>query len=208
MPGYSASMRDIKSLCVYCGSSTGSNPKFVEATVALGELLAEQGIELIYGGGAVGLMGLIADTVMEAGGKVTGIIPTGLFPREVAHAGLTELVEVTTMHERKAMMFERSDAFIALPGGFGTLEELTEVLTWAQIGIHAKPIGVLNVDGYYDHLLAFLARAIDDGLLRRENRSFLLDHDDPAGLVNDLIYAEILAVPKWLDFNPATGAKS
>lgn len=199
-------MRTIRRLCVYCGSSTGSDPAFVDSAVALGKHLANQNIELVYGGGAVGLMGLIADTVMEAGGKVTGIIPTHLFPREVAHAGLTELIEVDTMHERKALMFDRSDAFVAMPGGFGTLEELAEVLTWAQIGIHVKPTGLLNVNGYYDHLLAFFDRAVADGLLKPGNRSMLLDAGDPIGLVTALRETEIVAEPKWLNFNPATGS--
>lgn len=195
-------MRTITSCAVYCGSSTGNNPAFTEATIELGTIMAAQGIELIYGGGAVGLMGLIADTVMDAGGTVTGIIPTGLFPREVAHAGITDLIEVATMHERKKMMFDRSDAFIALPGGFGTLEELTEVATWAQIGIHAKPIGVLNLDGYYDHFLAFLDRAITDGLLKESNRSFILDSDNPIDMLDALANVEIVAEAKWIDFTP------
>lgn len=199
-------MQSIQRLCVYCGSSTGSDPAFVDSAVTLGRHLANQGIELVYGGGAVGLMGLIADTVMEAGGTVTGIIPTHLFPREVAHAGLTELIEVGTMHERKSLMFDRSDAFVAMPGGFGTLEELAEVLTWAQIGIHIKPTGLLNVNGYYDHLLAFFERAVVDGLLKPGNRSMLLDAPNPLELLNALRETEIVAEPKWLDFNPATGS--
>ena len=194
-------MREIQSICVYCGSSSGTNEAFASATSELGSLMARRGIELIYGGGAVGLMGLIADTVMEAGGTVTGIIPTGLFPREVGHRELTDLIEVDTMHERKALMFERADAFIALPGGFGTMEELTEVTTWAQIGIHAKPIGVLNVDGYYDLFLAWLDRAIEDGLLKESNRSFMLDRSTPEEMLEALANAEITAEPKWLNFD-------
>lgn len=132
-------------VCVFCASSPGNDPALTEATVALGRLLAARGHELVYGGGAVGLMGLVADTVMEAGGRVTGVIPLRLFQREVGHYGLTELIEVESMHERKALMYEMSDAFVALPGGFGTLEELAETLTWSQIGLHAKQIGRAHV---------------------------------------------------------------
>ncbi len=164
-------------------------------------MMADNDIELIYGGGAVGLMGVIADTVLDAGGRVTGIIPAHLFPREVAHAGLTDLLEVATMHERKEEMFRRSDAFIALPGGFGTMEELTEVTTWSQIGLHVKPIGVLNVDGYYDLFLAWLDRAIEDGLLKPSNRDFIIDREKPVDLVDALLAAKINSEPKWINFD-------
>ena len=194
-------MREIRSLCVYCGSSTGTNPQYAEAAVELGQMMADNDIELIYGGGAVGLMGLIADTVIDAGGRVTGIIPGHLFPREVAHSGLTDLIEVGTMHERKEEMFRRSDAFIALPGGFGTMEELTEVTTWSQIGLHVKPIGVLNVDGYYDLFLAWLDRAIEDGLLKPSNRAFIIDRDKPVDLLDALLTAKINSEPKWINFD-------
>lgn len=192
---------EIASICVYCASSSGANPAIVRATVELGDLLASEGIRLIYGGGGVGLMGLVADTVLAGGGAVTGIIPSGLFPREVGHTGVTELIEVDTMHQRKTLMFEHSDAFIALPGGLGTMEELTEMATWAQIGIHAKPIGVLNVDGYWDGFFTQLDRAIDDGLLKPSNRDLLIEARDPVSLLAALRSHTPAAEPKWLDLD-------
>ncbi len=191
----------LSAVCVYCASSTGSNPELAASATGLGRLLADEGLELIYGGGSVGLMGLIADTVMAGGGRVTGIIPTSLMPREVAHQGLTRLIDVESMHARKAEMIARADAFVALPGGFGTLEELAEVLTWAQLGIHAKPIGLLNVDGFYDGLLAFLDRAIADGVLKPNNRELLLDRADPADLLDALRNARPVHEPKWVDLD-------
>lgn len=192
----------IESVCVYCASSTGTSGAVVEATVALGVLLAERGIELVYGGGSVGLMGLVADTVMGAGGRVTGIIPTGLFPKEVGHAGITELVEVDSMHARKAEMIRRADGFIALPGGFGTLEELAEVLTWGQLGIHQKPVGLVNVDGFYDGLLAFFDRCIGDGILKGKNRQLLIDRTSPHELLAAFDEFEPSFEKKWLDTRP------
>jgi uncharacterized protein (TIGR00730 family) len=188
----------LERVCVYCASSLGTEPATEAATRALGRLLAAEGLGLVYGGGSVGLMGLVADTVLDAGGTVTGVIPKRLFPREIPHRGLTELIEVESMHARKTTMFERADAFIALPGGFGTFEELFEVTTWAQLGIHQKPIGVLNVSGYYDLLLAFLDRAVRDGLLRPDNRAILVDHDDPAALLEALRAYVPKPTPKWL----------
>lgn len=189
---------EIRSVCVYCASSSGSNQTVIDTTVALGRLLAANGIELVYGGGAVGLMGLLSDTVMADGGEVTGIIPMPLMPKEVASRTITRLIEVDSMHERKAAMIERSDAFMALPGGFGTLEELSEVLTWAQLGIHHKPIGLLNIDGFYDHLLAFLDRCIADQVLKQKNRELLLDHADPAELLLLLQAYQADFEPKWI----------
>lgn len=186
---------------MYCASSTGSNPDVIDATTKFGALLARENIELVYGGGAVGLMGLIADTVLNAGGRVTGIIPTALFPREVGHAGVSELVEVESMHQRKMEMFERSDAFVALPGGFGTLEELAEVTTWAQIGVHGKPIGILNVDGFWDPLLALFDRAVSDGLLKPGNRRLIIDRADPDEMLAALRSFEPHREPKWLDLD-------
>lgn len=191
-------MAEIRRVCVYCASSPGTNPTITAAARELGELLAREGLELVYGGGTVGLMGLIADTVMERGGKVRGVIPTQLFPREIAHRGLTELFEVGSMHERKTKMFELSDAFIALPGGFGTLEEVAEVTTWAQLGIHGKPIGLLNIDGYYEGLLAWLERAVGDQLLRADNRGLLLSANDPSTLLGQMRAYEPPAKEKWL----------
>ncbi len=191
----------IESICVYCASSPGSNEQITAATVALGALLASRGIGLVYGGGAVGLMGLIADTVLDGGGTVTGVMPTDLFPREVGHPHLTTMIEVSSMHERKLEMFERADAFVALPGGLGTLEELAEVATWAQIGIHSKPIGILNVDGYFDALLAWFQRSIDDRLLKPSNRDLLIDRDDPLDLLEALKTAAPQTESKWLDLD-------
>ncbi len=195
-------MANIRRVCVYCASSPGTNLAITQAARALAELLADEGLELVYGGGTVGLMGLIADTVMARGGVVRGVIPTQLFPREIAHRGLTELVEVSSMHERKTKMFELADAFIALPGGFGTLEELAEVTTWAQLGIHAKPVGLLNVEGYYDGLLMWLARAVKDELLTADNRMLLLDATDgPALLAKMRVYTPPPGKQQWLELN-------
>lgn len=191
--------REIRSLCVYCASSPGTNQAITDAARSLGVLLAAEGIELVYGGGAVGLMGLVADTVMAGGGRVTGIIPSALMPREVAHQGISELIEVETMHQRKSLMFERSDAFVALPGGFGTLEELAEVLTWAQLGIHNKPIGLLNIDGFYDHLLALFDRCIEDRILKEKNRVMLVDKTEPTELLAAIRLYRDDYEPKWVN---------
>ncbi|MEM9461709.1 MAG: TIGR00730 family Rossman fold protein [Myxococcota bacterium] len=191
-------MNDLQRICVYCASSPGRNDTITAATRALGQLLVDEGIALVYGGGSVGLMGLLADTVMAGGGRVHGVIPTRLFSKEIAHTGLTELIEVDSMHERKTRMFELADAFIALPGGFGTLEEVAEVTTWAQLGLHQKPIGVLNIDGYYDALLAFLQRGVQEQLLRPGTRSLLLDADEPAAMLAALRAYEAPPRPQWL----------
>ena len=190
-------MAELSSVCVFLGSSTGSNPANAEATVAMANELVARNLTLVYGGGAVGLMGLLADTVMEAGGDVVGIIPRNLFGREVAHQGVTELIETADMHERKALMYDRSDAFAALPGGFGTLDELAEVSTWRQIGIHAKPVGVVDVDGYYTDLLKWLDRTVDDGLLSADNRSLLHSAPTSGELLDTLEGDAREATPKW-----------
>lgn len=194
-------MPELSSVCVYCASSTGTNDRIVEATTELGRLLAQRGIRLVYGGGAVGLMGLIADTVLEAGGEVTGIIPLALFPKEVAHQGCTELITVDTMHERKRLMFDHSDAFIALPGGFGTLEEIAEVTTWAQIGMHNKPVGLLNIDGYWDGLLSFFDRAVSDQLLKQQNNELLQRGSSPSEMLDLLEQYSGTANPKWMNLD-------
>lgn len=182
--GYHSRMPDkIRSLCVYCGSATGHAPGFVSAARGLGELMARKGLALVYGGGHVGLMGIIADAVLAAGGEVTGVIPKALMDSEVGHERLTRLLVVNDMHERKALMAEHADGFIALPGGIGTLEELFEVMTWLQLGYHAKPVGVLNVQGFYDELLAFLDKQRDAGFLRSEHRALLLTETDPERLI-------------------------
>ena len=168
----------IKTVCVFCGANAGLRPVFSDAAKALGTLMARRNLAVVYGGGNVGLMGVLADAALTAGGEVIGVIPKSLMERELAHTGVSELHVVATMHERKALMADLSDAFIALPGGFGTLDEFFEILTWAQLGIHSKPCGVLNVDSYFDNLLAFLDRAVKEGLLLAQNRRlFAVEHD-------------------------------
>lgn len=185
----------LRSLCVYCGSSAGHDPAFADAARSLGQLMAGQGLALVYGGGHVGLMGIIADAVLEAGGEVTGVIPRALMDSEVGHDRLTRLLVVKDMHERKALMAEHSDGFIAMPGGIGTLEELFEVMTWLQLGYHAKPVGLLNVKGFYDPLLDFLDRQAEAGFLRQEHRALLMTETDPAVLVQRL---RAFVMPKGL----------
>jgi uncharacterized protein (TIGR00730 family) len=168
----------LRRICVFCGASPGRDPRYAQAATLVGSSLAERGIELVYGGGAVGLMGALADGALAAGGRVTGVIPAGLVERELAHKGVTELRVVTTLHERKAVMAERSDAFLALPGGLGTLEELAEVLSWAQLGLHAKPVGALDVGGFFGPLMAHLDHAEREGFVAPGHRDLLLVDDD------------------------------
>lgn len=191
--------RVLSAICVYCGSSSGDAPAYEELAISLGRELVRRDIGLVYGGGEVGLMGSIADAVLDAGGTVTGIIPTKLFSREVAHRGVTELIEVSSMHERKTAMFDAADAFIALPGGLGTLEELAEVATWAQIGVHDKPIGVLDVAGYWEPLFAWLDGAVAAGFVKAANTALFVRDTDPVALVDRLATHHVPAVPKWLD---------
>jgi hypothetical protein len=186
-------------LCIFCGSSPGARPEYAEATAELARLLAERGIGIVYGGASVGLMGLLADTAMEAGGEVVGVIPNALERKEIARHGLTELHIVDSMHERKALMAELSDAFIALPGGSGTLEELFEVFTWSQLGLHRKACALLNVAGYYDGLAAFLDHAVDERFLRAEHRAMLLCENTPAAVLDALERFEAPLVDKWID---------
>lgn len=176
----------IKALCVYCGANAGVSPDYAVAARELARVLVAENIALVYGGGKVGLMGVIADEVLRLGGEVTGVIPTQLVEREVGHTGLTRQFIVKDMHERKAMMASLSDAFIAMPGGYGTLEELFEMLTWAQLGLHAKPIGLLNVDRFYDGLLAFVENGREQGFIRPQHAAFLNADADPAALVQRL----------------------
>jgi uncharacterized protein (TIGR00730 family) len=191
-------MSVIGSLCVYCGSSTGRDPAHAQAAAAVGRMLAANGVRLVYGGGAVGLMGIVADAVMEAGGEVLGVIPKGLFSKEVGHSGITELVEVSSMHERKQHMADEADAFLALPGGLGTLEELAEITTWAQLGIHAKPIGVLDLDGFWEPLMAFLDGAVAAGFLKRANRELIVRVTDVDDVLPALGHHHPPAVPPLL----------
>lgn len=185
-------------ICVFCGSSTGVRHEYAEAAQTVGALLAERGIELVYGGGNVGLMGEMADACLAAGGRVIGVIPQLLVGKELAHKGLTELRIVATMHERKAMMADLADAFIALPGGFGTWDEFCEVLTWSQLGIQHKGCALLNVLGYYDPLLALADRAVEEGFLRKENRELMLDGTDTAKLLDRLSDFAPPFADKWL----------
>jgi uncharacterized protein (TIGR00730 family) len=186
-------------LCIFCGSSPGARPAYSEATVELAQLLAARGIGIVYGGASVGLMGLLADTAMAAGGEVLGVIPNALERKEIARHGLTELHVVDSMHERKALMAELSDAFVALPGGSGTLEELFEVFTWSQLGLHRKACALLNVAGYYDGLAAFLDHAVDERFLRAEHRAMLLCENTPAAVLDALERFEAPLVDKWID---------
>lgn len=174
----------MKSICVYCGSSMGTKAIYPEAARALARTMVQNNIALVYGGGNVGLMGVIADEVMRQGGEVTGIIPKALLDKEVGHHGLTRLHIVKDMHERKAMMADLSDGFIAMPGGIGTLEELFETLTWLQLGLHRKPIGLLNVDCFYDDLLAFIQQLVNQGFLKKQQAQLLLHESEPAALLN------------------------
>ena len=192
-------MRTLRRVCVYCGSSPGSRPAFAVAAAGVGRLLAGQGIGVVYGGAAVGLMGIVADAALDAGGEVIGVLPDKLFEHEVGHDRLTELHVVASMHERKAMMSELADAFIALPGGYGTIEEVVEAVTWTQLGIHDKPVGLLDVEGYFDHLVAFLDRAVDDELLKPDSRSLLLHDDDAPRLLDRLRSVPTGVGPKWVD---------
>ena len=172
-----------KTICVYCGANAGISDNYAAAARALGAAMVEQNLALVYGGGKVGLMGIIADEVLRLGGEVTGVIPTALVEREVGHAGLTRQFIVKDMHERKAMMAERSDAFVALPGGIGTFEELFEVWTWRQLGYHDKPIGLLNVDGFYDGLIDFIGHAREQGFIRPQHAALMMSANEPEALL-------------------------
>jgi len=189
----------INKMCVFCGSSKGHNEIYAAKAVELGSLLAGNNIELVYGGGNVGLMGVIADQVLLEGGKVTGVIPHFLFEWEVGHEGLTKLIKVDSMHERKLLMSEMADAFIAMPGGFGTLEELGEILTWIQLSIITKPVGVLNVNGFYDSLLNQMNHMVKEGFLKPENRNMLLSSDSPSELLEMLHNFTPSSAEKWIN---------
>lgn len=182
---------------MYCGSSPGTGDRYVAAARAFGNLLVQQEIGLVYGGAKQGIMGAIANTVLQGGGSVTGVIPHALHGKEVAHTGLTELHVVDSMHERKSLMAVLSDGFVAMPGGYGTLEEIIEVITWGQLGFHDKPCGILNVDGYFDHLLAFLDHSEAEGFLRAQHRSMLLVAGTPLGLLEQFSNYMPPSVEKW-----------
>ena len=189
----------MKSVCVYCGSSSGARPLYVEAARAFGRALVEHDLVLIYGGGKVGLMGTIADTVMEAGGRAIGVIPELLVSKEIGHKGLTELHVVPDMHHRKKMMADLSDAFVAMPGGVGTLEELFEAYTWAQLGYHQKPVAVLNIDGFYDPLIAMLKHTVQEGFMRQTYLDALEFDSDPTELIGKLQRYQPILADKWVE---------
>lgn len=184
-------------ICVFCGSSKGVKQEYAVGARELGLVLAKQNIDLVYGGGHVGLMGIVADAAMSAGAKVIGVIPRCLADKEVAHQGLTELKIVQTMHERKAQMSELSDGFIAMPGGFGTLEELFEVITWAQLGIHHKPFGLFNIAGYFDKLIEFLDYQVEQGFVPQRHREMIIVSDEAEQLLELLTGFQPVAQEKW-----------
>lgn len=189
----------MKSICVYCGSNFGDSPLYRSAAEELGRALVARGQTLVYGGGNVGLMGVVADTVMQGGGEVVGVIPRSLLEREVGHRGVTRLEVVETMHERKSRMAELCDAFVALPGGWGTLEELAEAATWTQLGIHRKPVGLLNILNFYDPLLAYLDNAVAAGFIRAPHRGLVVSAETVEGVLKAVETAELPVLQKWLE---------
>lgn len=186
-------------VCVFCGSSPGLGDDYLALARSLGETLAQRGIELVYGGAAVGLMGATADACLGAGGRVIGVIPEYLADKELAHPGLTQLEVVDSMHARKARMADLSDAFVALPGGVGTLEELFEIWTWTQLGLHRKPLGVVNAGGFYQGLIDFVAHLAEQGFMKPAHRDLLLADPTPAGLLDRLAAADLPDLPKWVE---------
>lgn len=189
----------MKRICVFCGSSPGASPRYIEAAAEVGRTLARRGLGLVYGGGSIGLMGAVADAALAAGGEVVGVIPKALQLREIAHAKLTTLHVVGSMHERKAKMAELSHGFIALPGGMGTLEEFAEILTWAQLGLHARPCGLLDVAGFFGPLIAFFDHAAAQGFVRPEHRRLILVAEEPDDLLDRFLAFEPSGVERWID---------
>ncbi len=189
---------ELKNVCVYCGSSPGRDPAYAEAARGLGRALVARGLGLVYGGASVGIMGVVADAVLALGGSVTGVIPEALARKEVAHGGLTELIVTSSMHERKTRMARLADAFVALPGGVGTLEEIFEAWTWAQLGLHGKPCGFLNVAGYYDGLIAFLDHAVAERFVKEPHRAMLVVSGDPGDLLDRFAEYRAPTVTKWI----------
>ena len=189
----------MKRICVFCGSSTGIRKSYADTATQLGEMIAGCRLALVYGGGNVGLMGIIADAALRAGGEVIGIIPRGLAAKELAHQRLSELRVVGSMHERKALMAELSDAFIAMPGGYGTFEEFCEILTWTQLGLQRKPCGLLNVEGYYDHLLKLFDHSVAEGFVKPAHRAMVLDDADPETLLKRIVGYSVPLVDKWME---------
>ncbi len=195
----SHTMRAVKRICVFCGSNVGARPEYRRAAEELGRTMVERKIGLVYGGGNIGLMGVVADTVLAGGGNVQGVIPRALVAREVAHAGLSKLHIVESMHERKQLMADLSDGFIAMPGGYGTFEEFCEAVTWSQLGIHKKPCGLLNVEGYFDQLIGLFDHAVRERFLHPDNRALVLEARTPAELLDKLAAWTPRAVEKWID---------
>lgn len=185
-------------ICVFCGSSPGARPEYADAAREMGRALAAGGMGLVYGGGRVGLMGIVADAVMAAGGEVIGVIPDALLRREVGHGGVTDLRVVSSMHERKALMADLADGFVAMPGGYGTFEEFCEVITWSQLGIHPKPCGLLNVAGYYAPLLALFDHAVAEGFVRTQHRELVLEDTTPGGLLAKMRAFDPPGTEKWI----------
>ena len=193
-----ATPRHFKRLCVFCGSSHGANPAYAEAAKNLGGEFARRGIGLVYGGGNVGLMGVIADAVLAAGGEVIGVIPEALMAKELGHNGIQDLRVVKTMHERKAMMAELADGFIAMPGGIGTFEEFFEIVTWAQLGFHSKPCALLNVNGFYDPLLGLVDHAIEERFIKASQRRILIVEAESRALLHHMEHQHVPVEPKWI----------
>src|SRR5687767_7589537 len=189
----------MRRVCVFCGSSVGNQPAYAEAAQAMGAVLAKRGIGLVYGGGNVGLMGVVADAVMAHGGEAIGVIPQSLADREIAHGGITQLHVVDSMHTRKAVMAELADAFVAMPGGVGTFEEFFEVVTWTQLGLHRKPCGLFNVSNFYAPLAAFIDQAVAEGFIRPVHRAAIVVDSDPVRLLDTLGTIQLPSVPKWID---------
>jgi uncharacterized protein (TIGR00730 family) len=193
------SVSALRRICVFCGSSFGANPRYAGAASMLGRELVARGLGLVYGGGSIGLMGVLADAVLAARGEVIGVIPRALATKEIAHQGLADLRVVASMHERKALMTELADGFIGLPGGLGTFDELFETITWAQLGLHEKPIAVLDVDGYFGPLLALLDRATEERFVRPDYRALVISDDDPARVLDRMAaFRPVAGLMKWI----------
>ena len=200
MAAEQSSLTRVERICVFCGASPGARPEYRAATAELARMLTADGIGVVFGGGGVGLMGALADAVLTEGGEITGVIPRSLVDREIAHRDVSDMRVVGSMHERKALMADLADAFVALPGGIGTLEELFEVYTWVQLGLHQKPCALLNVEGYYDDIADFLRHAVAERFLREETRELLMVESDPATLIERLhSFEPRAAAPKWID---------
>jgi hypothetical protein len=188
----------MKRICIFCGSSNGARPVYTQAAQAIGQAIARAGYELVYGGGRVGLMGVVADATLQAGGSVIGVIPTALVEKETQHSGLTQLHVVRSMHERKALMADLADAFIALPGGFGTLDEFCEIITWAQLGYHRKPVCMLNVEGFFDTFMAFIDFTVNEGFIKPQHHNLIVIEGDARRLIEKLTTYQPPLTDKWL----------